>query len=92
MWLELIGEVLAGASAVLLWLPAWRLSRDLLAIKRLEPVARQQDKVASLAKKFSDALRKGHETFDRRDHRQLMWGFAFMVGSAFLKIIGILTK
>jgi len=92
VWLELIGEVLACASALLLWLPAWRLSRDLLAIKRLEPIARQQDKLANLAKKFSDTLRKGHETFDKRDHRQLMWGFAFMAASAFLKIIDILAK
>ena len=56
MWLDLISEVLAGASAVLLWLPAWRLSRDLLAIKNLEPVASQHDWLARYAKKFSDAI------------------------------------
>lgn len=92
MWLELASEGLAGVSALLLWLPAWRLSRDLLAVKRLEPVAKRQDKLANLANRFSVALRKGHETFDARDHRQLMWGFACMTGAAILKVIAILTK
>lgn len=92
MWLDLISEVLAGASAVLLWLPAWRLSRDLLAIKNLEPVASQHDWLARYAKKFSDAIREGHASFDGRDHRQLFWGFVFMVGSIALKIIGALAS
>ena len=90
--LELIGEPLAIATALLLPLRAWRLSRDLLAIKRDEQVTRHRDKVANFARKFSVASSKGDETFDRRTHRQLLWDFALMVGSAFLKIVGILTK
>jgi len=90
--LELIGEPLASASALLLPLPAWRLSRDLLAIKRDEQVTRHRDKVANFARKFSVASSKGDETFDRRTHRQLLGDFALTVGSAFFTIVRILTK
>lgn len=95
MVLDLFAEVTALAAGVLLWLPAYRFSRDLLAVHHLNQVKRGDPAggaLSNLAQKIREAILRGQQKWDRLDHWSLMLGFALVIFSALLKIAAILTR
>jgi hypothetical protein len=91
---EFLSELLALASAILLWLPAWRLSQEQFTADALDPIANKKKwlDLARLARIARETLSGKHGKWDKQNHRLLMWGFACFAASAVLKMLCILAK
>jgi hypothetical protein len=83
--MEFVGEALGLASAFVLWLPAWRLSREHLTRDQLADIEAKRSVLAKYAARAREALTKKHANWDPWNHRLLMWGFSLFALSGIVK-------
>lgn len=86
-WMELIAEALTLISVLLIWLPAYRLSSQLLVVSELERIEQGNTiSLGQLAGKVRELVEREIPRFRKSDVRLLAWGFAIAVASSLLKL------
>jgi hypothetical protein len=85
--MELIAEALTLISVLLIWLPAYRLSSQLLVVSELERIEQGNTiSLGQLAGKVRELVEREIPRFRKSDVRLLAWGFAIAVASSLLKL------
>jgi hypothetical protein len=85
--MELIAEALTLISVLLIWLPAYRLSSQLLVVSGLERIEQGNTiSLGQLAGKVRELVEREIPRFRKSDVRLLAWGFAIAVASSLLKL------
>jgi hypothetical protein len=94
MTLELVAEVLALVSAAVLWIPAYRLGKELLIASRIRSpeTHREPSRFERFGERVRQAILEGQQSWDWKDHLCLMAGLAFMIISTALKILVIILR
>ena len=89
---EYAGELFALAGAVILWFPAYRLSRNLLLVRRMDAVQTgPTTKLKSLARALGTEVKVEIQGFNLADYRCIYWGVFFTVVSSAIKLLLMIT-
>ncbi|CAE6818791.1 hypothetical protein R69746_05957 [Paraburkholderia aspalathi] len=85
---EYLAEVLTLASVLLIWWPAFKVSRALLAARDMATLARRTSSstIARLAGDLEADARAAPTEFNATDYRMLLVGFAFGALSSAIKL------
>lgn len=85
--LEYVAEGLSLGSVVLIWWPAYKLSRSLLEARNMRRVANEdRGDLGRLASNLSNDIEKGLSEFSLADHVMLLCGFGVAVVSSIIKL------
>lgn len=89
---EYAAEIFALISALLLWLPAYRLGRNLLLVRDMETIEKGgSSKLKDLARVLGEGTKVEIQGFNLADYRYILWGFFFAIVSSAMKL-GIMVS
>ena len=89
--LEYVAEGLSLLSVVLIWIPAYKVTRSLRLAQSMQATAKEdKGDLGVLAEKLKTDIERSLSAFNRADYYMLLGGFALAVVSSLIKLIWVI--